>query len=197
MKVLMFKVKINGLKNKIWRVIEVTDKMTIGDLAYSVLASFNSLAYHLYSITYKDREYNCYIDDDLIFNDEIVLDASQSILRDIGLNDNDTMEIEYDFGSTTTFKIRYLGSRELEENDKTYYPSIIDGAGNGMLDDVSGSWLEDIVKDTDKLGYSKYPYSPGYETDKMYDYREFDLKKNNIMIKKTYSLIKKGYENIE
>ena len=191
MKVLMFKVGINGLKNKIWRVIEVTDKMTIGDLAYSILASFNPLTYYLYSITYKDREYKCYIDD------EIVLDASQSILRDIGLNDNDTMEMEYDFGSTTTFKIKYLGSRELEENDKTYYPSIIDGAGNGMLDDVSDSWLEDIVKDTDKLGYSKYPYSPGYETNKMYDYREFDLKKNNIMVKKVYPLIKKGYENIE
>ncbi len=49
MKVLMFKVEINGLENKIWRVIEVTDKMTIGDLAYSILASFNSLAYHFYS----------------------------------------------------------------------------------------------------------------------------------------------------
>lgn len=76
MKVLMFKVEINGLKNKIWRVIEVTDKMTVGDLAYAILASFNSLAYHLYSITYKDREYKCYIDDYLIFDDEIVLDAS-------------------------------------------------------------------------------------------------------------------------
>ena len=65
-----------------------------------------------------------------MFDDEIVLDASQSILRDIGLNDNDTMEMEYDFGSTTTFKIKYLGSRELEENDKIYYPSIIDGASN-------------------------------------------------------------------
>ena len=49
MKVLMFKIEINGLKNKIWRVIEVTDKMTVGDLAYSILASFNSLVYHLYS----------------------------------------------------------------------------------------------------------------------------------------------------
>ena len=36
MKVLMFKVEINGLKNKIWRVMEVTDKMTIGDLVYSI-----------------------------------------------------------------------------------------------------------------------------------------------------------------
>ena len=197
MKVLMFKAGINVLEDKIWRVIEVTDKMTVGDLAYSILASFNSLAYHLCSITYKDREYKCYIDDDLMLNDEIGLDASQSILSDIRLNDNDIMEMEYDFGSTTTFKIKYLGSKELEENDKTYYPSIIDGAGNGMLDDVSEFDLEDIVKDTDKLGYSKYPYSMGYETDKMYDYREFDLKKNNIMVKKVYPLIKKGYENIE
>ena len=102
MKVLMFKVGINGLKNKIWRVIEVTDKMTVGDLAYSILASFNSLAYHLYSITYKDRKYKCYIDDDLMFDDEIVLDASQSILsalknkyilRRIGSNKNGQWEL--------------------------------------------------------------------------------------------------------
>lgn len=76
---------------------EITHKMTVGDLAYSILASFNSLAYHLYSITYKDRKYKCYIDHDLIFDDEIVLDASQSILsvlknkyilRRIGSNKN-------------------------------------------------------------------------------------------------------------
>ena len=106
------------------------------------------------------------------------------------------MEMEYDFGSTTTFKIKYLGSRELEENDKTYYPYVIDGADNGMLDDLSDSWLEDMVKDTDKLGYSKYPYSQGYETNKIYDYREFDLEKNNIKERKMFHMIKKGYENV-
>lgn len=72
----MFKVGINKLEDKIWRVMEITDKMTVGDLAYSILASFNSLAYHLYSITYKGRKYKYYIDDDLIFDDEIALDAS-------------------------------------------------------------------------------------------------------------------------
>lgn len=29
------------------------------------------------------------------------------------------------------------------------------------------------------------------------DVSDFDLKKNNIMVKKVYPLIKKGYENIE
>lgn len=102
MKVLTFKVVINGFEDKIWRVIEVTDKATIGDLAYSILASFNSLVYHLYSITYKDRKYKCYIVDDLIFDDEIVLDAIQSILsvlknknilRRIGSNKNGRWEL--------------------------------------------------------------------------------------------------------
>ena len=117
--------------------------------------------------------YKCYIDDDLIFDDEIVLDVSQSILSDIRLNDNDIMEMEYGFGSTTTF------------------------ADNEMLDDISEFDLEDIVKDADKSGYSKYPYSPGYETGKIYDYREFDLKKNNIKVMKMFPMIKKGYENVE
>ena len=66
-----------------------------------------------------------------------------------------------------------------------------------MLDDISEFDLEDIVKDTDKSGYSKYPYSPGYETGKIYDYREFDLKKNNIKVMKMFPMIKKGYENVE
>ena len=45
-------------------------------MTYSILVSFNSLAYHLYSITYKDRKYKSYMDHDLMFDDEIVLDAS-------------------------------------------------------------------------------------------------------------------------
>ena len=53
-------------------------------------------------ITYKDREYKCYIDDDLIFDNEMVLDASQSILsalknknilRRIGSNKNGQLEL--------------------------------------------------------------------------------------------------------
>lgn len=63
------------------------------------------------------------------------------------------MKMEYDFESTTTFKIKYLGSIKLKENNKTYYPSIIDGAGNGMLDmnmEVLGFQLNKKQKRTSK-----------------------------------------------
>jgi len=60
-KVLTFKVEIDGLEEKIWRKIEITDKRTVADLAYSILATFHSLAYHLYSIEYKSIVYDCWV----------------------------------------------------------------------------------------------------------------------------------------
>lgn len=44
-KILNFKVEIEGLENKIWQDIEISDRSTMAD--------FNSLAYHLYNITYN------------------------------------------------------------------------------------------------------------------------------------------------
>ena len=52
-KILKFKVGIEGLENKIWREIEINDRRTVADLAYTILATFDSLAYHLYNIKYK------------------------------------------------------------------------------------------------------------------------------------------------
>ena len=57
-KVLTFKVEIKELEDKNWRKIEITDTKTIADLAYTILATFDSLAYHLYDITYKDKIYS-------------------------------------------------------------------------------------------------------------------------------------------
>jgi len=54
-KVLTFKVGIKGLEDKIWRKIEITDRRTVADLAYTILATFDSLAYHLYDIKYKKK----------------------------------------------------------------------------------------------------------------------------------------------
>ena len=51
-KVLTIKVGIERLEDKIWRKIEITDGRTVADLAYTILATFDSLAYHLYNIKY-------------------------------------------------------------------------------------------------------------------------------------------------
>ena len=195
-KILKFRVGIEGLEDKIWRVIEITDRMTVADFAYTVLATFNSLAYHLYKITYHGNIYDCRINPtkDTIY-DEDKISAVTTKLSNLGLKENDTMEMEYDYGSTTTFKITYFGYEELKNyDDAKNYPYIADGEGLGMLDDMSSDNLKDIVLETDELGYSTSYFTPGYETNKKYDYRKYNIKTDNKNLKGSILLIKNGYE---
>ena len=194
-KVLTFKVEIDGLENKIWRKIEITDRRTVADLAYSILASFNSLAYHLYSINYKEKIYDCWvcIEDD---HSEIPpINAVITKLSSLGLKENDHMEMEYDTGSTTMFKITYLDSRPFEKGNGMHYPYIIDGKGSGMIDDITSDELKKVVDDIDKKGKSNYyALEMDGRRSKIYDYRNFDLSKNNLQVRRYFYKIKYGYE---
>ena len=104
------------------------------------------------------------------------------------------MEMEYDTGSPTTFKIKYLEERDLEGYNGSHYPYIIDGAGRGMLDDMCDFELKEIVQDIDKKGYSQHYFTPGYERTIKYDYRKFNLKNNNALLKGLILEIKNGYD---
>lgn len=197
-KVLTFKIEIEGLENKIWRKIEITDRRTVADLAYSILATFHSLAYHLYDIEYKNKFYDCWvcIEDD--HRDVELVNAVITKLSSIGLKENDTMRMEYDTGSTTTFIITYLGESEFEKGNGMHYPFVIDGAGYGMIDDITSEELKDIVDDIDKNGKSDYyALCMDGRNSRIYDYRNFDLDKNNLHIRRYFSKIKHGYEDGE
>lgn len=196
-KVLTFKVGIEGLENKIWRKIEITDTKTVADLAYTILATFDSLAYHLYDIKYKDKIYDSWISIEDDYSDIPKINATITSLNELELKEQDKLEMQYDFGSTTTFKITYLGCRNLEQGAGRHYPYIIDGAGRGMMDDISDFELKEIVDDIDKKGYSNYNFTAGYERKIKYDYRDFDIKSNNILLKGIISEIKYKYEIAE
>lgn len=193
-KVLTFKVGIEGLEDKIWRKIEITDRRTVADLAYTILATFDSLAYHLYNIIYDNKIYDCWvcIEDD--YSDIPKVNATITKLKDLELKENDTMEMEYDYGSTTNFKITYLGCTDLERGNGSHYPYVVDGEGKGMLDDMCDFELKEIVEDIDKKGYSEHYFTPGYERTIKYDYRQFNIKNNNALLKGLVLEIKNGYE---
>ena len=193
-KVLTFKVGIEGLEDKIWRKIEITDRRTVADLAYTILATFDSLAYHLYNIKYKNYIFDCWVCAEESPDYDDLTNAIVIKLKDLELKENDTMEMEYDYGSTTTFKITYLESRDANEYEGYLYPNIVDGAGRGMLDDMCDFELKEIVEDIDKKGYSKYYFTPGYERTIKYDYRNFNIKSNNALLKGLVLEIKNGYE---
>ena len=193
--ILTFRIGIEGLENKIWREIEIPSRRTIADLAYTILASFNSLAYHLYHIYYNDNIYDCRINPRDTKYDDNKISAIITKLSSLNLKENDTMEMEYDYGSTTTFNIIYLGSRKIESyKEQALYPIVVSGEGLGMLDDMCDFDLKDIVDDIDKLGYSNHYFTPGYETNRKYDYRKYNIKKDNRELKGKILAIKNGYE---
>lgn len=194
-KVLTFKVEIEGLENKIWRILEITDLRTVADLAYTILASFDSLAYHLYNIKYENKRYDCMIYVDDYNGSEELVDATITKLNKLNLKEKDTLVMEYDYGSTTVFKITYIECRDLEKGNGNHYPYIIDGAGRGMIDDIPGDYLKEIVCDIDKKGYSEYEFTPGYERKLLYDYRDYNAKDDNVLLKGIIAEIKYGYES--
>ena len=172
--ILKFRVSINGLEDKIWRVIEINNQLTLADLAYTILASFNSLTYHLYNINYNGNIYGS--------------NGAKSDLPGYEkLNAEEFKRVGVD--------ITYLESNELKNLfDVKEYPKIVEGAGLGMLEDISEYDLKDIVEETDELGYSKHYFTNGYETNKIYDYRNYDLKRDNENLKGLILQIKNGYE---
>ncbi len=193
--ILIFRIGIEGLENKIWREIEIPCRRTVADLAYTILASFNSLAYHLYDIEYKDYLFDCWVcpTEDPDFDD--LSNAVVTKLSELKLKKNETMKMKYDTGSTTTFNILYLGSRKLKNyKEQDFYPIVVNGEGLGMLDDICDFELKDIVDDIDKLGYSNHHFTPGYETSRKYDYRKYNIKKDNRELKGKILTIKNGYE---
>lgn len=193
-KVLSFRVSIVGLENKIWREIEITELRSVADLAYTILASFDSLSYHLYDITHGDDTYNS------MFYGEPFLDNNNLIAKDVKLNKVNFEKIKemvmcYDSGSSTYFSITYIGSKPLEMGSGKKYPCVVSGAGKGMMDDISSEELQDIVDEIDKGG--EFYYTAGYERDYPYDYREYDLDGDNASLKERIEKIKDGYENVE
>ena len=192
-KVLTFQVGIEGLEDKIWRKIEITDRRTVADLAYTILASFDSLAYHLYDIKHGKDRYDCMIDP-MDLGDYNFKNAVKTKLSDVNFEIDNKMIMEYDFGSTTTFIINYLESRNMEKFNGNHYPYIVDGAGRGMLDDISDYDLKEIVDDIDKKGYSDHLFTPGYDRPLKYDYRDYNIKIDNDLLKGEVLDIKNGYE---
>lgn len=210
-KIYKFMVYINGLEDKIYREIEIPSSRKVSDLAYSILASFDSLAYHLYNLNIDNVQYDCGINLDmtldyfknltsdelsLYHNNVIIKEACKTNLEDVDFHVNKTFEMQYDMGSTTTFIIKFVEKKELVRYTHNKYPLITSGAGAGMLDDISDEELLDVVNKTDKLGYSEFYYTPGYDIDKIFDYRNFDLKNNQLKVRRFYAIFKNKYEDI-
>jgi hypothetical protein len=86
MQVYRFSVEVKGVK-AISRVIDISADSTVADLAYVILSTFETLAYHLRNICFQENNYDCMVDVEDYFGDEELIDATKTVLSNIGLEE--------------------------------------------------------------------------------------------------------------
>lgn len=191
--ILILKVEIKGLENKINREIEIKNTDTLADLVYFILSSFELYGNEFYSITIDKERYDSV---SYIFDNDDFKSAMSIELKDLSLDKNKEIILKYDYNSKVIFNIKYLDSKKVDKDD---YPKVISGSGKGALDYISGEELIEIVEETDKNGVSSYSTTiidGDEEIEEFFDYRDFDLRDNNMLARCNISFIKNEYEKV-
>ena len=189
-RVYTFKIVYIGCENKIWRDIQISSNSTMAVLEYAVLSSFSTCAYHLFMMTYKGTNYEL---DDEEFQTKPTL-MSETKLGNLKLEIGDKIHMIYDFGEEQEFEITLLSDEEMPKGSGRAYPKVSDGAGRGIIDDMSAEDLLDLIKKIDKTGKSDFIYAHRGER-APWDYRDYRIDIDNALLKGEIAKIKSAYEN--
>ena len=183
-----FHVSYEGLEHKIWRELKVSSNYRMNQLGYAVLVAFDTLAYHLFQFRFRDQDYVIPHSD---FPKE-AFDMGQFRLSQLSLQMNEGMEMIYDFGTMQTFRIELVGVEDMKKGWGRKYPLISDGAGMGIIDDMSVFELKEMVEQIDRNGRTDSPF---YYRDRMrpWDYRCFLIHCVNVLLKEEVRMIEEDY----
>ena len=187
-KVYTFHITYEGLEEKIWRKVEVSSNYRLDQLGYMVLAAFDTLAYHLFEFYYDDDRFEI-PNEDATFEQ---IDMAAFKLHQLKLKLGDRIRMEYDFGTTQTFWLELVEIADMKRGWGRRYPYVLDGAGRGIIDDMSCEELSELVAQIDRNGKTDEPI---YYQERMmpWDYRWFDLDCINSLLKGEIELIEEGY----
>lgn len=188
-----FKVKLCELEEKIWRDIEISSLSTVSKMAYTVLAAFGANGSHLFCVRRADEIYE-FTYDDFGDVDEDAIAPSTVKLSKLKLTVGDKLTIEYDYGAGWRFDMELISVTEMRRGAGTHYPYITAGEGYGIIEDSFPGVLEDYIEQTDKTGDMPMVYSSYEDKEKEWDYRRFDLKLTNMLLKYDIDSIKEAYE---
>lgn len=197
-KVYTFKITYGNCDNRIWRVAAVSSNYTLAQLGYLVLATFNTKAYHLFEIKYKDTTYFLTEEDleELPCVEEEKYDLlSLCKVGQLSMDIGEVMKMTYDWGCCQEFEIVLLEIDDMPKGRGRAYPKILDGAGRGIVDDMPAYELLDVIREIDAGGHSGIQYSnDDFEGVPEWDYRKYSLDSDNCLLKGTIEWVRDGYE---
>ena len=185
-----FHITYEGLEDEIWRKIDVSSNYRLDQLGYTVLAAFDTMAYHLFEFYYKDVRFEI-PSEDAMFEQ---IDMAAIKLHQMELKIGDRIQMDYDFGTTQTFWIELVDAKDMERGQGRKYPYILEGAGRGIIDDMGAEELQELIAQIDANGSTDEPIY--YQERRMpWDYRWFDLDCINGLLKGEIQLIEEGYSS--
>ena len=190
------KIRYVGCENKIWRVAQISSNAHLCDLGYMILATFDTMAYHLFNITYKGVTYELPSDEEETPEDKCVFFVK---LSELNLKIGDKLTMIYDFGCEQEFEIEVTDIQPMGRGQGRAYPKIIAGEGRGIIDDMSADDLAELIQQIDKTGSSGIQYAgDGIIFDKMpdWDYRNYSIEYDNCLLKGIIARIAEGYEEL-
>lgn len=182
--------------NRIWREAQISENAYLSDLRYMILASFDTLAYHLFYIRSEDLDVTFELpneDEEIEFGECLFCIK----LKDMQLKIGDKLQMVYDFGCDQTFDIEVTDISPMPRGAGRAYPKIIDGAGRGILDDVPAFETLNIINRTDANGKSDHYYMDYDEQEMIWDYRNYNIEYDNALLKGKIEQIADGYSYFE
>lgn len=191
-----FKVRLNELEDIIWRDIEITSVSSIAKLGYTILAAFGGTGSHLFNIQFNGNRYEIVFDDGYSDFGIVVIDPTTTKLSELNLKVGDVLTMDYDYGAGWKFNIELLSVEEMKKGAGSHYPYVTDGKSKGFLEDTSPGELYEAIQYTDKTGKAPEAHSIFTGERIKWDYRKFDLKICNGLLKGDIISIQKAYEQI-
>ena len=167
---------------------------TLAQLGYTILVTFDTLAYHLFSISCKGVSYELDTDDDEI--DDALRLCGVKLLA-LNLQIGDQLEMTYDFGCEQIFDIELTGMQDMPRGRGRAYPRIAAGEGRGIIDDLPADELLKMIREIDRTRVSRYQYMTPYEKMIPWDYRNYDLDIDNAFLKGDVNQVQFAYEERE
>ena len=187
-KVYTFHIAYEGLEDRIWRKAEVSSNYRLDQLGYMVLAAFDTMAYHLFEFFYDNGRFEI-PNEDAPFEQ---IDMADFKLHQLELKPGDRIRMDYDFGTTQTFWLELVAVDDMKRGWGRRYPYVLDGAGRGIIDDMSCEELSELIAQIDRTGKTDEPIY--YQERRIsWDYRWLDLDCMNSLLKGEIEMIEEGY----
>lgn len=187
-----FKAAIKEVPDKIWRDIEISSLSSVAKLGYTILATFEAAASHLFNIKFNGKRYEIVIEDDFEF--EPVIDPIKTKLSALKLAVGDVLEMEYDYGAGWEFTIKLVTITEMKKGSGNHYPYVTAGQGKGIIENIPPFELAGIIEETDKTGILPQVCDNFLDEEIEWDYRKFDLEYCNVFLKGEIEQIQYAYE---